>query len=302
MHRTPLVDQKKVKRLGSSHVEETMASACSANVAGILGLGGQVTTNSSACTTGTEALANAYFAIKEGRAKRVLAGAGEDASHYIWGGFDSMRVLSRNFNDSPEKASRPMSASACGFVPGSGAGVLMVESLESAEKRGAKIYAEMIGANINCGGHRNGGSITAPNPLGVQRCIRAAIESAGIRSKDIDTINGHLTATMADTLELPNWQAALDCKPDALPLVNSTKSMIGHGLGAAGGLECVAAILQLQNGFIHGSLNCEDLHPKLEAFSKSVVHETIETQAKILAKASFGFGDVNACLLFKKWN
>ncbi|MGD0465354.1 MAG: beta-ketoacyl-[acyl-carrier-protein] synthase family protein [Gammaproteobacteria bacterium] len=295
-------DQGKVKRLGSTMVEQAMSSAASANVGGLLGLGGQVTTNSSACSTGTEAIINAFWAIKEKRAKRMLAGATEGASQYTWATFDAMRVLARGFNDTPQQASRPMSQTASGFVPGSGAGVLMLESLESAEERGAKIYAEIIGVHVNCGGQRNGGSISAPNPAGVVRCIQEAITMAKINYKDIDLINGHLTATMADTLEINNWQKALKCQPSELPPINSTKSLIGHSLGAAGAIECVASILQLCKGFIHGSINCEDLHFKLEQFSDSIIHKTKETDLNVLAKASFGFGDVNACLIFKRWN
>jgi len=297
----PKTNLGKVKRLGSTIVEQVMASSGSSNIGGLLSLGGQVTTNSSACTTGTEAIANAYFAIQEGRLTKILAGGAEGSSHYIWAGFDAMRVLARGYNDTPEQASRPMSASATGFVPSSGAGLLLLESLESAEERGARIYAELLGAHINCGGQRNGGSITAPNPEGVQRCIRAAINDAKISPSDIDCINGHLTATIADPMEIQNWQKALRCKPDELPLINSTKSLIGHALGAAGGIECVAAVLQLYKGFIHGSLNCEDLHPKLESFAQCIVHKSRPFDAQILAKSSFGFGDVNGCLIFKKW-
>ncbi|MBU0505640.1 beta-ketoacyl-[acyl-carrier-protein] synthase family protein [bacterium] len=298
----PLINAGKVRRLGSTAVEQTMGSAASARIGGFLGLGGQVTSNSSACTTGTEALVNAYYMIKEGRVERVLAGGSEGSSHYIWGSFDAMRgVLSSKYNDQPEKASRPMSASAAGFVPSSGAGILMLESLESAKKRGAKIYAEILGGHVNCGGQRNGGSITAPNPEGVVRCVRKAIENSGIRPQDIEAINGHLTATMADPIEIKNWQRALECSERDFPYINSTKSLIGHGLGAAGGIECVAAALQLKNGFLHGSVNCEDLHPELEAFSERIVRKTIEKDVRILAKASFGFGDVNGMLIMKKW-
>jgi len=296
----PNVNAGNVRRLGSTVVEQTMCSAVSARVGGILGLGGQVYTNSSACTTGTEAVINAYFHVKEGRAKRMLAGGAEGHSHYIWSGFDSMRVLGRGFNDQPAKASRPMSASTGGFIPGSGAGVLMIESLESAQARGAKIYAEIIGAHVNSGGQRGKGSMTAPNPVGVRKCILAAIENAGIKGTDIDVINGHLTGTMADAMEVENWRAALDVEPTDLPFIHGTKSMIGHALGAAGGIECVAAVLELSKGFIHGSINCEDLHPALEKFESKIVRKTVNKNYSIMAKASFGFGDVNGCVLFKK--
>lgn len=291
-----------VRRLGSTMVEQAMCSAVSARIGGLLGLGGQVTTNSSACTTGTEAVIMAYQHLKAGRAKRMLAGGAEGSSPYIWAGFDAMRVLGRGFNDKPEQASRPMSASTAGFIPGSGAGVLMLETLDSALARGAKIYGEIIGGHVNSGGQRGKGSMTAPNPVGVRKCILAALDDAGIQGSDIDAINGHLTGTMADPLEVENWRAALEVEPAGLPFINGTKSMIGHGLGAAGGMECVAAVLQLSKGFLHGSINCEDLHPALEPFESRIVRKTVDKTVNVLAKASFGFGDVNGCVLFKKYN
>jgi len=202
----PLTNAGKVRRLGSAIVEQVMASGVSAKVSGLLALGNQVTTNSSACSTGTEAVIDAMYRIRNGLAKRMLAGGSEGASQYSWAGFDAMRVLNRKHNDEPEKASRPMSASAAGFIPGSGAGILMLEDLDSALERGAKIYAEIIGGAINCGGHRMGGSMTAPNPTGVQRCIQAALADAEIDGSAVDAINGHLTATFADPYEIGNWQ------------------------------------------------------------------------------------------------
>lgn len=298
----PKTDAGKVRRLGSTMVEQIMASSSSANIGGLLALGGQVTTNSSACTTGTEAIANAYYTIQSGRAKRVLCGGTEGASEYSWAGFDAMRVLAKGFNETPEKASRPMSQTAAGFVPGSGAGLLMLESLDSAIERGAYIYGELVGAHVNCGGQREGGSITFPNPKGVVKCIHAAMDDANITGADIDLINGHLTATMADPYEIKNWQTALHLAPDAMPSINATKSLIGHALGAAGGLEVVATLLQLDKGFVHGSFNCEDLHEEILPFERSINRKTIDKDIQIAAKASFGFGDVNGCLIFKKYN
>ncbi|MEM9056838.1 MAG: beta-ketoacyl-[acyl-carrier-protein] synthase family protein, partial [Pseudomonadota bacterium] len=119
---------------------------------------------------------------------------------------------------------------------------------------------------------------------------------------EVDAINGHLTATFADPKEIANWQTALEVPADRFPLINSTKSMIGHGLGAAGGIECVAAVLQLNRGFVHGSLNCEDLHPEIEPVAASVVRETRAFAGNVIAKSSFGFGDVNGCVIFRKYN
>jgi 3-oxoacyl-(acyl-carrier-protein) synthase len=297
----PRVNEGKVRRLGSSMVEQTMASSVSAWLGGALGLGGQVTTNSSACTTGTEAIIDAFHCVRSGRASRMLAGGAEGSSRFIWAGFDAMRVLSRGFNEDPGRASRPMSASAAGFVPSSGAGIVMVESLESAEARGARIYAEILGGHVSSGGQRGGGSMTAPNPEGVVRCIRQALLVAGVGPREVDVINGHLTATMADPLEIQNWLKALECSPAEFPFVQSTKSLIGHALGAAGGIETVASVLQLHHGFLHGSVNCEDLHPSLEPVFRSVVRKSRESAARIFAKSSFGFGDVNGCLVLKKW-
>lgn len=298
----PLIDAGKVRRLGSTAVEQVMASGVSAKISGFLALGNQVTTNSSACSTGTEAIIDATYRIRHGMAKRMLAGGAEGATHYIWGGFDAMRVLNRSRNDEPEKASRPMSASAAGFVPGSGAGVLLLESLESAQERGARIYAEVLGGAVNCGGHRMGGSMTAPNPTGVQKCIKAALTDAQIEGSQVDAINGHLTATFADPYELKNWSIALGRPSDNFPMINSTKSLVGHCLGAAGGVESVACVLQVHDGFVHGSINCEDLHEDIMPYADSIVHSTKNTpELNIQAKASFGFGDVNACIMFKKW-
>ncbi len=298
----PRVDAGKVRRLGSTMVEQIMSSGNSARIAGKLALGNQVSTNSSACNTGTEAIIQATQRIRNGQSVRMLAGGSEGHSHYIWAGFDAMRVLNRSKNDDPAAASRPLSASAAGFIPGSGAGVLMLEELESAQARGARIYAEVLGGALNCGGHRQGGSMTAPNPNSVQRCIRGALADAGIAGGDVDAINGHLTATFADPHEVNNWSKALEVAPGDMPHIHSTKSLIGHALGAAGGLECVAAVLELHKGFVHGSLNCEDLHPELDEFAGAIVHETVDVpDLQIVAKASFGFGDVNGCVILKKF-
>ncbi|MFB9079314.1 beta-ketoacyl-[acyl-carrier-protein] synthase family protein [Flavobacterium procerum] len=297
------IDELQVRRLGSTVVAQTMNSGISAYLGGKLGLGNQVTTNSSACSTGTEALIMAYDRIQSGKAKRILAGSTGDSGPYIWAGFDALRVCSSKYNDNPTEGSRPMSATASGFVPGSGAGALVVESLESALERSAPIYAEILGGNINSGGQRGNGSMTAPNSIAVQRCITDAIQNSGISANDIDTVNGHLTATAKDSLEIENWTKALNRKGIDFPYINSLKSMTGHCLSAAGSIESIAAVLQLNEGFVFGNTNCEDLHPEITALidSSKVPLKTINFSPNIIAKASFGFGDVNACIIFKKF-
>jgi 3-oxoacyl-(acyl-carrier-protein) synthase len=297
------IDELQTRRLGSTVVAQTMNSGISAYLGGKLGFGNQVTTNSSACATGTEAIMMAYDRIRAGQAKRILAGSTGESGPYIWAGFDALRVCSSKYNDNPEQGSRPMSASAAGFVPGSGAGALVIEDLESALERGATIYAEILGGSVNSGGQRGNGSMTAPNSTAVQRCITNAIYNSGISADQIDAINGHLTATTKDSLEIENWTKALNRKGNDFPYINSLKSMTGHCLSAAGSIESIAAVLQLHEGFIFGNTNCEDLHPEISALidPSKVPLKTIESNPNIIAKASFGFGDVNACIIFKKF-
>ena len=146
--------------------------------------------------------------------------------------------------------------------------------------------------------------MTAPNPVAVQRCIRAALEVAATDATEVDVINGHLTATAMDALEIRNWSTALQRRSIDFPIINSLKGMIGHTLSAAGSIECVASILQLHQGFVFPNVNCEDLHPEvLETIDASCIPQTmIAKEFDILVKASFGFGDVNACIVFKKYH
>ncbi|MGF1554935.1 beta-ketoacyl-[acyl-carrier-protein] synthase family protein [Paucihalobacter sp.] len=297
------LDDKQVRRLGSTVVVQTMASGVSAYLSGMLGLGNQVTTNSSACSTGTEAILMGYNRIKSGNAKRMLVGSCSDHGPYVWGGFDAMRVCTYKHNETPEQGSRPMSASASGFVPGSGAGALLLESLDSASERNATIYAEVLGGEVNSGGQRNGGTLTAPNPEAVQRCIKQAIKNSGLNKNDIQVINGHLTATSKDALEIENWSKSLNREGSDFPYINATKSMIGHCLAAAGAIESVASVLQLHHQFVASNLNCEDLHPEITSIvaKEKIPSNSFNFNFDIIAKASFGFGDVNACVLFKRF-
>ncbi|HQK91783.1 MAG TPA: beta-ketoacyl-[acyl-carrier-protein] synthase family protein, partial [Smithellaceae bacterium] len=161
---------------------------------------------------------------------------------------------------------------------------------------------EVVGGAVNSGGQRMGGSMTAPNPEGVKRCIRAAVADAGIDPGEIDAINGHLTATYADPIEVKNWAEALERTPNNFPYINSTKSLIGHCLGAAGAIESVAAVLQVYRGFVHPSINSEDVHPDIAPYTAKIPQTCLEFPGlKYAAKAGFGFGDVNSCIIFKKW-
>ncbi|MEM1214169.1 MAG: beta-ketoacyl-[acyl-carrier-protein] synthase family protein [Bacteroidota bacterium] len=298
------LDAGKVKRLGSTTVPQIMVSGVSAYLGGLLGLGNQVTTNSSACTTGTESILMAYERIRSGQAQRMLAGSSSDAGPYIWGGFDAMKVMNYRHNETPEQASRPLSATAAGFVPGAGAGALVLESLSSAQARGARIYAEVLGGAANSGGQRQGGTMTAPNPVAVQRCIQTALDNAGVKPAEVDIINGHLTATTKDPDEVANWATVLGRSGKDFPYLHSLKGMIGHCISAAGAIESVAAVLGLHEGFVFPSVNSDDLHPEIAKYvdrSRIPLQTVAAPEATVVAKAGFGFGDVNACVLFRKY-
>ncbi len=299
-----LIDEGKTRRLGSTSVVQTMASGISAYLGGILGCGNQVTTNSSACTTGTEALLIGFERIHNGKAKRMLVGSCSDHGPYVWGGFDAMRILPTKYNDDPIQASRPFSAQASGFVPGSGAGALLLEDLDSALERGANIYCEVLGGEVNSGGQRGEGSMTAANNAAVKRCIIKALENSEVKASEIDVINGHLTATTRDSVEIHNWTKALNRKGGDFPYINSLKGMTGHCLSASGAIECVASALQISNEYIFGNLNCEDVHPEIINLINPdrIPKRKLDYKINVLDKSSFGFGDVNAIVIFKRFN
>lgn len=300
----PLVKEGKLKKISSRMVEQLLFSSSSAYLSGILGSGNFSTSNSNACATGTEAIILGFDHIRNGKARRMVVGGTEGYSPYYWAIFDALRVTATKYNDVPEKGCRPMSATACGMVPSAGAGVLVLEELESALSRNAPIFAEIAGGFLNSGGQRNGGTMTSPNPTGVIQCINEALADAKIGSGEINSIEGHLSSTMADPLEIKNWTIALKRHKNDFPYINSLKSMTGHCLGAAGAIETIAAVLEIKNQFIHPSINCEDVHPEIAELIDvgkipSSVIENINIQ--YIAKTSFGFGDFNACLILKKY-
>ncbi len=290
------------RSMGTDIVPKIMESSVSVAIGKFLGLGGQTTTNSSACNTGTEAIFEAFKHMQLGYCASMYAGGAEGTHYGTWSGFDAMRdVLCSKFNDMPEKGCQPMGAGACGFVPAGGAGILRLETLEHARARGAKILAEIVAAYCNSGGQRDGGTMTFPNPDGVARCIRTVLKDSGVDPARISLINGHLTSTGADPREVGSWIKALELPLARFPLIQSTKSMIGHTLGAAGALESVAVVDQIMNGYVHPSINSEDVHPQIP-IGASIPHVMVKKDLEYVIKASFGFGDVNGCLLFKRWD
>ncbi len=297
------IDRGESRRLGSRTISEGMNSGGAAYLNNLLGLGSRIQSNSSACITGSEAVLMGYEYLHSGRADRMLCGSTEGDGRYIWAGFDAMRVLCSDSNDNPTFGSRPMSASSSGFVPSGGSGALVLETLESAEKRGAKIYAEVLGGHTNSGGQRGTGTMTAPNSEAVIRCIQSAVSEAEIDPKEIDLISGHLTSTKGDPIEVRNWVKALGRSGEDFPFINSPKSMIGHSIAGAGSVELVACVLQIANDFIHPSLNTEEIHPEIssEIFGGSIPQSCLEREVNTIIKANFGFGDLNCAIVLRKF-
>ncbi len=293
------------EKLNPSIPIQSLNSAASVYIAYMLGLGGQVTSNASACSTGTEGLMMAYDKIKAGKVKRMLVGSSESQGAFVWSPFDAMFATAQGHNDHPQQASCPLGEGATGFVPGAGGGTLVVESLDSAVERGAHIYAEIIGGHINSGGQRGDGSMTIGNIHGMIRCIQMAMIDAQITPEQIDFISGHLTSTIGDIIEIRSWISATGLMGENFPYINSTKSMIGHSLSASGSIESIATIMQLENDFIHPSLNAHPIHPDIAPYiaEEKVPKKIIKNAGlDIVAKLSLGFGDVNTCIFFKKWS
>ena len=300
-----LIDSGNNRRLGSRSIPQSMNSGAAAYLNQLLRLGHSVMSNSSACITGSEAILMGYHQVASGQANVMVCGSTEGDGRYMWAGFDAMRVLCIDSNNDPEKGSRPMSESSAGFVPSGGAGALVLESLESAKERGATIYAEILGGAQNSGAMLDGGTMTAPNAKAAIECIEMALSNAGVEGGEIDLISGHLTSTKADPLEVQNWLTALGGGAEKFPLINTPKSMIGHTISAAGSIESVACVLQLNEGFIHRNINLteESIHPQIKELipTDKIPLETKHQEIKTIIKSNFGFGDLNCCLVFNKY-
>ncbi len=292
-----------VRKLGSMMVQQAQNSGIVLYLNGKLGIGNIIFSTAQGCATGSNAIALGYERIKYGKAKRMIVGSSETEGPLLWGSFDSLMALNRQHNDTPEQASRPMSSTAAGLIPGVGAATLILEEYDYAMERGAKIYAEVKGAALNTGGQKGIGSMTMPNPDGIKRCIWDALEEAQLNPEDIDLISGHLTSTAADPIEIRSWKEALNRSGENFPYVNSLKSMVGHTFGAAGSMAAVAILLQMENNFVHPSINSEDLHPEIENMvdrSRIPLSAVENTPIRTAIQSSFGFGDMNAVLVFQK--
>ncbi|MCL6268654.1 beta-ketoacyl-ACP synthase I [Sansalvadorimonas sp. 2012CJ34-2] len=288
---TDTLREKGVKRIGPYRVTRTMGntvSACLATPFKIKGVNYSIT---SACATSAHCIGNAMELIQLGKQDIVFAGGGEEEHWSQTAMFDAMGALSSKYNDTPEKASRAYDANRDGFVIAGGGGVLVLEELEHALARGAKIYAEITGYGATSDGY----DMVAPSGEGAVRCMQLAMSTI---KGPIDYINTHGTSTpVGDVAELG---AIRETFGDDCPLIGSTKSLSGHSLGAAGVHEAIYSLLMMQNNFITASANIETLDEKAEGLP-IVVGENKEKKLNRIMSNSFGFGGTNACLVFDRF-
>ena len=282
-------------------IPKMIADIASGQISIHFGFHGPNYTTTSACASSTNALADAFNLIRLGKANAIVAGGAEAAICACGvGGFNAMHALSTR-NDEPQKASRPFSASRDGFIMGEGAGCLILEELEHAKARGAKIYAEMVGEGESADAYH----ITASHPegLGAKLVMQNALEDAGLKPEDIDYINVHGTSTPVG--DISEAKAIKDVFGEAAYKLNisSTKSMTGHLLGAAGAVEAMVTVLAVKNDIVPPTINHEE-DDKDEAIDYNLNFTFNKAQKRTVRAAlsnTFGFGGHNACVIFKKY-
>ncbi len=282
---------KGAKRIGPYAVPKAMCSTVSANMATAYHMRGLSYSISSACSTSAHCIGNGAELIQWGKQDVVFAGGGEELHWSLTVLFDAMGALSSKFNDTPERASRPFDVDRDGFVIAGGAGVVVLEELERAQARGAKIYGEVVGY----GATSDGVDMVAPSGEGAMRCMRLA--TAGLGNTKVDYINAHGTSTPAgDMTELKAIQEVFGAHK---PKISSTKSLTGHSQGATGAHEAIYSLIMLNNDFIAASANVENLDP--EAGDAEIVTKRIDDAGlNCVLSNSFGFGGTNATLAFKR--
>ncbi len=285
-----LLREKGARKVGPFMVPRTMASTNSACLSTAFKIKGVNYSISSACSTSAHCIGNAAELIQMGKQDMVFAGGGEELHWTMTLLFDAMGALSSKYNDRPQSASRAYDANRDGFVISGGGGMLVLEELEHARARGAKIYAEVVGYGATSDGY----DMVQPSGEGAVRCMRQAMETV---DSPIDYINAHGTSTpVGDIREL---EAMRDVFGDDLPAVSSTKSLSGHSLGAAGVHEAIYSLLMLENDFLCASANIETLDPAAECFP--ILRERRDDAGlRTVMSNSFGFGGTNATLVFRK--
>jgi len=280
------------KRIGPFAVPKAMSSTCSANLSTWFKTKGVNYSISSACSTSANCIGNAYEMIQWGKQDVMFAGGGEELDWTLSELFDAMGAMSSKYNATPGKASRAYDKNRDGFVISGGGGILVLEELEHAKARGAKIYAELIGY----GATADGADMVAPSGEGAVRCMKMALENV---KAPIDYINPHATSTPVG--DIPEINAIREVFGENMPPISATKSLTGHSQGAAGVHEAIYTLLMMQSGFICESANIEELDPAVEG--ANIVRKRIDNaKIRTALSNSFGFGGTNASLVFQRYD
>jgi 3-oxoacyl-[acyl-carrier-protein] synthase II len=286
------------RKISPFFIPQTIINMASGWVSMLTGAKGPNVATVTACATGTHAIGDAFEMIADGRADAMIAGGTESCICELGiGGFSAARALSTR-NDEPERASRPWDVDRDGFVMGEGAGVLMLESLDSATARGADILAEVIGYGMSGDAYH----MTSPSPGGEGggRCMKAAMRRAGIAIEDVDYINAHGTSTPAgDVAETEGIKSVFGDHAGKL-MVSSSKSMTGHLLGAAGGIEAAFSVLAVRNGVVPPTINLDNQDPACDL--DYVPNEARDADIRVAISNSFGFGGTNASVIVRKFD
>lgn len=285
-------EKKDTTLMGSGAIFKSMNSTVTMNLSTIFKLKGINLTISAACASGSHSLGLAYMMIKNGFQEMIICGGAQETNKYSMASFDGLGVFSAR-EDEPAKASRPFDAGRDGLIPSGGAASLIVESLESAQRRGAPIIAEIIGYGFSS----NGGHISTPNVDGPALAMERALKQSGLKASDIDYINAHATSTpIGDANEA---RAIYEIFGNKVP-VSSTKSMTGHECWMAGASEVIYSILMMQNDFVAPNINLEN--PDNEAQKINLVSKTKNQKIDVFLSNSFGFGGTNSALIVKKFD
>ncbi len=287
-----ILRERGLRRVGPYRVTQTMGSTVSACLATPFRIKGVNYSISSACSTSAHCIGNGMEQIQMGKQDIIFAGGGEELHWTLSSLFDAMGALSTKYNDTPERASRAYDADRDGFVIAGGGGMLVLEELEHAQARGARIYAELVGYGATSDGH----DMVAPSGEGAVRCMQQALATV---DGEVDYINAHGTSTPAgDIQELKAVKEAYAGK--TIPVIGSTKSLSGHSLGAAGVQEAIYTLLMQQRGFIAASANIDNLDPEAEGMPIAVQRHDNVTLQRVMSN-SFGFGGTNASLVFQAY-
>ncbi|HEX6958743.1 MAG TPA: beta-ketoacyl-ACP synthase I [Ferrovibrio sp.] len=291
--------EKGPKKIGPFMVPRVMSSTCSAVLSTAFKIKGVNYSISSACATSAHCIGNAAELIQMGKQDVVFAGGGEELDWTLSVLFDAMPAMSSAFNATPEKASRPYDRDRDGFVIAGGGGILVLEELEHAKARGAKIYAELVGYGATSDGY----DMVAPSGEGGARCMKLALNDAGRlapgHNAPIDYINTHGTSTPAG--DITELNAIREVFGEELPAISSTKSLTGHSLGAAGVHEAIYSLLMMRDGFLAASANIDNLDPGAEGFPIVRARKDNVTLNRVMSN-SFGFGGTNATLIFQRYD